>query len=114
MMAVMNQVNDVPLAALGGVDSGKDNILLVQERRPGQVSGGHGRIEGQISQKSGTAGGLLGQKLELVKIPDSHFWLFVTLFEEGRIEAPQTLYLCGERRLQAIGSQLVQQSDQIL
>ena len=102
----MNQIDDVPLAALGGVNGGENDILFVQERRswPGPpVETGGSSV--RSARKAATAGRLLGQELELVQVADPHLGLLVALFEKGRIETPHAFDLRGQRRLQVIRGQ---------
>ena len=51
----VDDVHDVPLAAFGGVDRAQDQVVLVQQRRAGQVAGGRRRIERQLAQEAAAA-----------------------------------------------------------
>ena len=47
----VRDVHDRPLQALGGVDGGDGQVVLVQAGRSGQVGGGHRRVQGQLGER---------------------------------------------------------------
>src|ERR687892_324482 len=56
------------LLALGGVDGGQDQIVLVAVRRAGVIAGGLRRIEGEVAQEPLAARMARGDLLELVEV----------------------------------------------
>ncbi len=42
---------DRPFQALGGVDGGNDQEILIQAGRPGQVGGRDRRVQGQLGDR---------------------------------------------------------------
>src|SRR5437763_17061231 len=64
----MDYVHHVPLAAFGGVDGAQDQIIFVQKRRTGQITGRGGRIERQLAKKSTTRRVARGDMLQLLDV----------------------------------------------
>ena len=56
-VAGVQQVDDLPLAALGRVDGGQDEPVLVEQGRAGQVGGGRRRVEGEVADEPAPADG---------------------------------------------------------
>ena len=63
-----HHVNGLPLEALGGVDRGKHQIVLVEVRRAGEVRARDRRIEHQLGDEVAEIRGLAGRRHELVEV----------------------------------------------
>ena len=55
----VEQIDRLPLLSLGGVDRGKDEVILVEQRHAGLIAGRIGWIQGQFGQEA-FAGGIYG------------------------------------------------------
>jgi hypothetical protein len=66
----VDQVNDVPLESLSGVDRAQDEVVLVQSRRAGEVGARLRRVEGELGGEPLETGGLgrgVDQEREVVQ-----------------------------------------------
>ena len=59
---------DAPFLALGRMDGGEDQVVLVEERHAGLVAGRVGRVEGQLGQEALARGVAGGDLLELQEV----------------------------------------------
>ena len=73
--AAVHHVQDghgVPLLALGRMDGGQDQVILVLVRRAGLVAGGLGWVERELGQEALAAGRAGSQALQLVEVELAH------------------------------------------
>src|SRR6266511_863073 len=89
----VDEVDGVPLAALGRMDRRQDQVVLVEQRRTGQVAGGGGGIEGQLGQQPRAARESPGQALELLEIAEPGVRALVPPGEHGLQEPPEAFDL---------------------
>ena len=71
----------LPLLALGRMDGGEDQIVLVQQRRARLVAGGAGRIEREVGEEVRARGVAAGDALQLVEIAGAHDGVGIALLE---------------------------------
>src|SRR5262245_62172309 len=83
----MNDMHDVPLTAFGGVDSAQDQIVLVQQRRTGQIAGRGGRVECQLGEETTSAGKGARDTLQLLNVLDALGRAGVTELEDRLAKA---------------------------
>ena len=77
--AAVHHIQDghrIPLLALGRMDGGQDQGVLVLVRRTGLVAGGFGRIECELGQEALAAGRADSQALQLVEVELAHRRVF--------------------------------------
>ena len=99
--AAVDAVEDehrVPLLALGRVDGGEDQVVLVEVRRAGLVAGRVRRVEGEVGEEA-LAGGIgLGDALELDEVGGAHRGIVMEPFEVRLVPEADTLDLGGPGR----------------
>src|SRR6185437_1414272 len=95
----VEEVDGVPLHALGGVDGGKDEIVLVEGGTAGEVAGGVRRIEGELGQEALAGRVLAGEHLQLIEVAQARMEMFVLPLEMRAVPLPREVYLSGPRPL---------------
>ena len=88
-------MDDVPLATLGRVDRTKNQVVLVQQRRAGQVAGRGRWIEGEVAQKPTPRRMCAGDVLQLLDVLQTGLGTAVALLEDRLAELADATDLGG-------------------
>ncbi len=96
-VAGVQQVDDVPLAALGRVDGGQDEPVLVEQGRAGQVGGGPGRVEGEVADEPAPADRSGRDLFQAAQVVDPGRWRGVDPFDHRRQPTEEPLDLHARR-----------------
>ncbi len=89
----IQDIHDVPLHALGRVDGGQSQILLVQHRPPRQIAGGVGRIESQLREEALAGRVLPRQQLQLIEVPQPRMEVLVEALEMRPVPVARRVHL---------------------
>ena len=87
----------VPLQPLGGMDGAEDQVVLVQQRRAGEILGAFRRVQGQLGQQRLAVGEPRGQLLDLLQVAFPRRGVVVLVLQDRFVEA------AGERHLRRRG-----------
>src|SRR4029453_15405917 len=79
----VDQVNDVPLESLRGVDRAQDEVVVVQLRWAGEVGARLGRVEGELGGELLETGGLGRGVDEERKVMQAWFGVRIAPADEG-------------------------------
>ena len=77
----VEHVHRLPLLALGAVDGGQDQVVLVQVRHARLVAGGLRRVQRQLGEEALAAGIARGQPHQLIDIELAHLRVVVDAFQ---------------------------------
>ena len=77
----LSTIDRLPLLALGGMDRGQDQVVLVEQRHAGLVAGRVGRIERQLGQESFARWIAGGDLLELEQVSPPRLGVVVDAVE---------------------------------
>ncbi len=98
----VEQVDRFPLLALGGVDRGQDEVVLVEQRYTGLVAGRVGRIQSELGQKAFPRRISGSDLLELEQIGPPGLGVFMDAIEMWFIPKACTLQIDGPFRISEI------------
>jgi hypothetical protein len=79
----MDDVDLIPFQALRGVDRAQDQVVLVQQRWPGEVFGRRRWIEGQLADECDRRGIALGDPLQSLDVAHAQGVVCIVALEDG-------------------------------
>ncbi len=75
------------------MNGGQNEIILIAQRRPGQIAGRHRRIEYDLRRKLGARGKGGRQLHDMLDVGLARLVIFVVLFEQGTVKRRDSLQL---------------------
>src|SRR5690606_2627578 len=95
----MNDMHDVPFAALGRVDGAEDEVILLQAGRAGQVGGGGRRVDRQLSDEPASRAVTARDLFELLDVAQADGRVLIPVLEDRFVEPADAFDLHSRGRL---------------